>query len=377
MAAEIKNNCWCEYIKWRVVYLEFTKTNYKHCNLNKGENVMKWAVLSDLHMNFKNCNTVTARDKLIETLRKENTDGEISFVLITGDCLHQNRGNLKEIASYISQIAEACGIDVSRVILCPGNHDIDRKIKSRNTAIKTYRKDGTLPDLETCLNGYGRFKELYTLLYSNTDDKGYLKSSSLGLLHRYIMGKWYGKDVLQDMTEHGYVVDHMNNIHHDCRISNLEFLKKAYNTAKGQMFDVDANRLNHNIALTIFKDFRTGCYQITIGCNDDIYKIDADRTVHHLASAKLLYDCDYAIVINDAENILRIYETEQQLDLGNNHSCDIKIQETEKISITEEEANHPIIFRNGIGYINRGAGNVWINSVYYDEGWTPLSKYSD
>lgn len=212
---------------------------------------------------------------------------------------------------------------------------------------------------------------------SNTDDKGYLKSSSLGLLHRYIMGKWYGKDVLQDMTEHGYVVDHMNNIHHDCRISNLEFLKKAYNTAKGQMFDVDANRLNHNIALTIFKDFRTGCYQITIGCNDDIYKIDADRTVHHLASAKLLYDCDYAIVINDAENILRIYETEQQLDLGNNHSCDIRIQETEKISITEEEANHPIIFRNGIGYINRGAGNVWINSVYYDEGWTPLSKYSD
>ena len=137
---------------------------------------MKWAVLSDLHMNFKNCNTVTARDKLIETLRKENTDGEISFVLITGDCLHQNRGNLKEIASYISQIAEACGIDVSRVILCPGNHDIDRKIKSRNTAIKTYRKDGTLPDLETCLNGYGRFKELYTLLYGDIYEPFSLKT---------------------------------------------------------------------------------------------------------------------------------------------------------------------------------------------------------
>ena len=128
---------------------------------------MKWAVLSDLHMNFKNCNTLTARDKLIEALRKENTDGEISFVLITGDCLHQNIGNVKEIAYYISQIAEACGKDVSKVILCPGNHDIDRKIKSRNTAIKTYRKDGTLPDLETCLNGYGRFKELYTLVYGD------------------------------------------------------------------------------------------------------------------------------------------------------------------------------------------------------------------
>lgn len=69
---------------------------------------MKWAVLSDLHMNFKNCNTVTARDKLIETLRKENTDGEISFVLITGDCLHQNEmadainEGLKEYATLAS-----------------------------------------------------------------------------------------------------------------------------------------------------------------------------------------------------------------------------------------------------------------------------------
>lgn len=39
---------------------------------------MKWAVLSDLHMNFKNCNTVTARDKLIETLRKENPYKELA-----------------------------------------------------------------------------------------------------------------------------------------------------------------------------------------------------------------------------------------------------------------------------------------------------------
>lgn len=114
---------------------------------------------------------------------------------------------------------------------------------------------------------------------SETDDKGYLKSSSLGLLHRYIMGKWYGEDVLQEMTEHGYVVDHMNNIHHDCRISNLEFLKKAYNTAR--------------------------------------------------------------------------------------------------IVITEEEANQPIVFKNGAGYINRGAGSIWINSVHYDKGWTPSSEHSD
>lgn len=135
--------------------------------LCEGEKLMKWIVLSDLHMNFKNCNTITARDKLIEALRKESADSKISFVLITGDCLHQNKGSVKEIANYISQIADACGIDMSSVILCPGNHDIDRKNKSRNTAIKTYRIDGEMPDVETCLNGYTRFKELYTLLYSD------------------------------------------------------------------------------------------------------------------------------------------------------------------------------------------------------------------
>lgn len=107
--------------------------------LCEGEKLMKWIVLSDLHMNFKNCNTITARDKLIEALRKESADSKISFVLITGDCLHQNNGSVKEIANYISHIADACGIDMSSVILCPGNHDIDRKNKSRNTAIKTYR----------------------------------------------------------------------------------------------------------------------------------------------------------------------------------------------------------------------------------------------
>ena len=48
---------------------------------------MKWVILSDLHMNFKNCNTLTARDRLIEALIKEKTNGQISFVLITGEVI--------------------------------------------------------------------------------------------------------------------------------------------------------------------------------------------------------------------------------------------------------------------------------------------------
>jgi hypothetical protein len=113
------------------------------------------------------------------------------------------------------------------------------------------------------------YEELSTHAWSLK--KGYPDNATLGGgLHRYMMAKWYGEDVLKDFTDRGYVVDHMNNNHMDCRITNLEFLKKAYNTAKGQAFDVDAREMQYRIAVNIFKDFTTGYYQITIGCNDPI-----------------------------------------------------------------------------------------------------------
>lgn len=126
------------------------------------------------------------------------------------------------------------------------------------------------------------------------------------------------------MTEEGRFFDSRNHV--DCRISNLEFLKQAYNTAKGQAFDVDSKVLEHNIAVNLFKDFSTGCYQMTIGCNDDIVGTTVDGKKYHIVAILLLYDCDYSIVINDAENILRVYETEGRIDVGKTYACDIKIR---------------------------------------------------
>ena len=94
------------------------------------------------------------------------------------------------------------------------------------------------------------------------------------------------------MTQKGFVVDHLNNNHTDCRISNLEFLKKAYNTAKGQAFDVDSKMMKHHMAVNIFKDFSTGCYQITIGCNDDIVGETKDGK-----NITLQQSCFYTIAI--------------------------------------------------------------------------------
>lgn len=46
-----------------------------------------------------------------------------------------------------------------KIILCPGNHDINRKDSNRNEKIQKYRDGGILPNIEACLEGYGKFRE--------------------------------------------------------------------------------------------------------------------------------------------------------------------------------------------------------------------------
>lgn len=198
--------------------------------------------------------------------------------------------------------------------------------------------------------------------YTWTLDKhGYLVNGSLGSLHRYIMEQWYGKEMLVEMTQRGYVVDHMNNEHMDCRITNLEFFKKSYNTAKGQSFDVDAKNIQMRISINIIKDFSTGCYQITIGCNDAIVWIDEAGNTFYVEAIMLLYNCDYSIVINDAENILRVYETEGRISVSQTHCCDMKLRKAVDIQLTDEEKNGDIVMRNGIPYLVIGNGHTFIS----------------
>ena len=246
-----------------------------------------------------------------------------------------------------------------------------------NNEIHITRKEWPFIGLTTYREDY--YEELISKTWSlkpnnGAKDKGYLFNNALGLLHRYIAGKWYGEDVLKVMTEKGYVVDHMNNNHVDCRISNLEFLKKAYNTAKGQTFDIDSKVMEHRIAVNIFKDFYTGCYQITIGCNDDIVGVTATGEKFHIVAIFLLYNSDYSIVINDAENILRIYETEGRVDVSKTHACDVRIRKTIDIKLTDEEKNRAVVIRDGVPYLVLGTEKNFLNSVHYQKGWIPPEK---
>lgn len=221
-------------------------------------------------------------------------------------------------------------------------------------------------------NGLVTYREdYYDELTSTTwiDNNGYLLSKKLGLLHRYVMEKWYGKEMLDSMTKQGWVVDHMNNIGYDCRISNLEFLPRGNNVAKGQTLDVDAESLRMNIALTLCKDFTTGFYQIHIGCNDPIHVIDSnEQTSSRLAKLKLLYKCDYRIVVNDATQLLKQYELEGIIQINKLRCDDWKKETCEIIPLKENENNLPIIERNGKLYFNPGKGGFF-HTLSVEEGW--------
>ena len=150
-------------------------------------------------------------------------------------------------------------------------------------------------------------EEIQSVTWRLNNDR-YLYNDRLGSLHSYIMKKWYGEEVCQEMKKNKYVIDHMDNVSSNCCIDNLCFLSSAYNKAKGLTFDQD-NKDKRFIALTMFKDFNTGLFQITIMFN---YPATLCLTGFEYQSvielAYLLYEGDYRKVIADAQDILLDYK---------------------------------------------------------------------
>jgi len=245
------------------------------------------------------------------------------------------------------------------------------KFKIYGDTISIMREGWKSPALATYREDY--YEELSTYTWSLS--KGYPNNTTLGGgLHRYMMAKWYGDDILKDLTEKDYVVDHMNNAHMDCRISNLEFLKRTRNVAKGMYLDKEAEHMRYRLAVSLFKDFSTGLYQITIGCNDNIVTKDSAGQVHHINAIKLLYNCDYSLVVLDAEAILTEYEATGRFSITNLHCCDKRIEEAVDIKLTDEEKNQALVIRDGMPYLVIGNRRTFLYSVSYENGWLPPRK---
>ena len=207
------------------------------------------------------------------------------------------------------------------------------------------------------------YDELCNYTWSVT--KGYPRNGRLGRLHRYMVAKWYGQEVLDDLTDKGYVVDHLDNDHMNCEISNLEFLKHNRNVAKGMYLDKERKQMNDRIALSLFKDFKEGLYQITIGFNDAYMLKDESGNEYDVSAIKLLYNCDYSLVILDAESILTQYDKSGSISLESLRYCDKRIIKSPNIELIGEEENKLFVEI----YLVLGNGKATLRSIYYDEGW--------
>lgn len=217
------------------------------------------------------------------------------------------------------------------------------------------------------------FEELASVTWR--ENNGYVVNNKLGYLHRYIMKKWYGEEIFDEMVKRGWVVDHMNNNGFDCRICNLEFLAPNQNIAKRHNLDIEAEEQRHHIALNLFKDFSTGLYQISIVFNDNVYLSNGiEKIGQPINSIFLLYDCDYRLVINDAEQILLEYKTNRKFRLDKLNYIDIKYALSTFIDLSEQEfeevinGNRMTVERDGKTYLIIGKNNYLI-SAHYKEGW--------
>ena len=235
----------------------------------------------------------------------------------------------------------------------------------KRIAETTYRKD--------------YYDELTSVTWTRA--RGYLKNGKLGFLHRYIMEKWYGKDVLDKMTKDGWIVDHINNDGMDCRITNLEFLKKRYNTAKGQSFDVDKKNAQYDLVLNLFKDFNTGFYQMSLIFNKPaIHLIDPDGNIIDPIVMSFLYKSEYMVALLEAEKILSTYDSNGTIDLSHMSYCDVKIKKAEHIKLTEQEKYE--IENEGRAFVERDGKLIMLSlptvnlleSGYYPEWGANLRK---
>ena len=196
--------------------------------------------------------------------------------------------------------------------------------------------------------------ENYKYPYSNEYRKG---------LHQIVFDHYFGEEV----RKKAYDLDY---------ISNLFILKKVKNTYKGWNFDKETQKALPIIGLKIYHVLSNKTFQITIAFNQTFENAESQMS---LSRIKLLYDYNYEIVLQDAEQILESIINTGKVNFNNWRELyrykDIKVDYSDDIEFTEEEKKHGcgmIVERNGKHYIILGTSQestCFINSIPYEKDW--------
>ena len=217
------------------------------------------------------------------------------------------------------------------------------KIWGGENSIEIYNKRKEKIGIATDRDDY--HDELYKLAW-NLDSKGYIVNKKVGSLHKYMMGKWYGDEVVREFYNKGYIIDHINNEHYDNRISNLAFYLRTRNVAKGMYFDKESKQIRDRLLVQIHKDFSNKCYQISLVFNDSFITMREDDTIVRIYTLYLLYnDVLYSTVVNDATDIITMFQEKDEIDLSglkyfDYEICDEKSETLFGINLVNDERNN-------------------------------------
>ncbi|WP_341875947.1 hypothetical protein [Defluviitalea saccharophila] len=240
-----------------------------------------------------------------------------------------------------------------------------------------YKRDNKIYFLEKNLNvlAYTDFdSKLWEVINATSwniqkDTKGnpkYLRSSKYRKsLHQIVMIHWYGEDIFEEMKKRNFVIDHIDNNGFNCEISNLSFLYKNENTAKGLTYDIDRKKTERVAALNIFKDFYTSKFQITIGFNNRYFLMINGKDVP-ITSIKFLYNDDYIMVLNDAKSILHGINYYNKVNLSKLNYIDMTYENEILLELEECEKGSLIITRDGKTYLMLNE-KQWITRVAPDK----------
>ena len=98
---------------------------------------MRILQIGDIH--FDNQLSKTERDKrnncfeeMFDFLEQNNIEYPIDYLVLSGDiAYHGTADEYEEAAHFINELLGKLNIDVSKLVICPGNHDLDRSVIKR------------------------------------------------------------------------------------------------------------------------------------------------------------------------------------------------------------------------------------------------------
>lgn len=195
-------------------------------------------------------------------------------------------------------------------------------------------------------------------------NKGYPYSSSLKKsLHRIVMDFWYGEETCKEFRKNKFVIDHIENNAFNVQISNLHFISTNLNVSKGNDYDIEVKKALNLAGVTIYKNFNTNNYQITIGFSQPT-NLYVDSIETPIVGIYLQYDDDFRKAMYEANLFINeINKGTEKISFSKFRFRKLYYRKAELITVQEGEEKNIFFKRDGQLLIPQGHPSIRLVSI--------------